>query len=127
MEPDDVFPDDMEVCRPPFFFFSLTYREIAKEGIIPYIGHLLRIKWEWYTELIALTRDREIIESSLHELSHLRISAMGCDEVWMRGIKFAEKILVLRESEKIIFLLQLLEWLIRVIWTDHRPLFFYEI
>ena len=56
MKSYDVFPDDMEISRPPLLLLSLADCEVVEKGIIPDIRHLIRIKWKWDTEFIGLSR-----------------------------------------------------------------------
>lgn len=62
MKSHDIFSEDMEdsimillLLSPPLLLFSLTDGEIVEEGIIPDIGHLLRIEWQRNPEFIRLS------------------------------------------------------------------------
>lgn len=127
MEFHNIFSDNMHIRRPPLGLIILDERQIVKKCIIPHICHLSRIEWEGYTELVGLTRDREVFESSLYELYNLVESRTWLHEVRIFFIKIKDLLLILRESEKIIFLREMLEWFIRVIRTlsiDEIGIFF---
>lgn len=85
----------MQICWPPFFFFTKTDGDIVKKGIIPDIGNLCGVERKRNSEFISLTRDRKIIESCFYKLFHFSKSAMGRDKIRMRVIEFDKAILVL--------------------------------
>ena len=94
MKSYDILSDNMEICRPPFFHLTETNCDIIKECIIPYIGHLSRIKWKWYTKLIGLTRYRKIIKSCFYKFFDFSIATMWSDKVRMSLIEIEKSILI---------------------------------
>ena len=94
MEFHDILADHMYICWPPFFFIILYYCQVVEESIIPYIGHLRSIKWEWYPEFVRLTRYRKIFQSSFYKFDDLIISRSWLDEIRMRLIECKDLILI---------------------------------
>lgn len=105
MKSDNIFSNNVKIYRPPDILFSLTYSQIVKKCIIPYIGNLVRIKWKWDTEFIGLTRYRKIFKSFFHKFYHFIISRFWIDKFRMILIECQKSILVFRKSKEIIFLL----------------------
>jgi hypothetical protein len=124
MEFYDIFSDNMEVGWPPLPHFVATHSEIVKESVIPNIRHLLTIKRKWNAELIRLSRDGKILQSTFYKFYNLIVSSPWLYKIRMSLIKFEDFILILWKSKKIIFFLQLFERFIGMISTDKFTIFF---
>ena len=115
MESHDIFPDDVHIRRPPSRLIILDDSEVVEECVIPDIRDLTGVKRERYAESIGLSRDRKILESTSNELADLMVSTPGLHEIRMILIELQYLILIFRESEKIILLLQVFERLVRMV------------
>ena len=107
----DVFPDDMQVRRPP----RLELRRVASiadagdvvgEGVAPHIDDVPVVSREWDAPTDRRARDAEITESTPNDAEDFVAPTLGLDELRMFLEMLQEAILVAGEREEIVLLLQ---------------------
>ena len=107
MEPDNVLADHVKVGRPPFpkpFVISpllvvvsirgkINARQIAGQGVVPDVKHLLGIIRPRHAPLDAFAADRDIAQTAPHETLHLITAEVRLDELRMLLVKLQEPVL----------------------------------
>src|SRR5438094_4824582 len=107
----DVFPNDMQVRRPP----QLGFRRVASvadagdvvgEGVAPDVDDVPVVSGEWDAPTDRRARDAEITQSTPDDAEDFVAPALGLDELRMLLEMLQEAVLVTGKREEIVLFLQ---------------------